>query len=163
MGTPIWAIEGVALDSTSDMVDNSLGDKVTDLLSSVSTLIQVYPTLANGVDVISANADWTLGAFTEIVPALAIANDFHIHGIIIEALNRDAVFEMVLYSGAGDTEVARVRWSQAGGFFGNAFLDTITGVQIAGDSRIRAKFASSNGAAQIATVRISLRYAVFGG
>ena len=73
------------------------------------------------------------------------------------------MFELVLYSGAGDAEVARMRWAQTGGFFGNMFLDTITGVQIAADSRIRAKFASSNGAAQIATARISIRYAIYGG
>jgi hypothetical protein len=163
MATPIWPIEGIALDSTGDMVNGSLGDIALDLLANIDTLIQVYPTLANGIDVVSANADWTLGAFTQIVPASTIGSDFHIHGVIIEALNRDAVFELVLYYGAGDTEVARMRWAQAGGFFGNAFLDTITGTQIPADSRIRAKFASSNGAAQIATVRISLRYAVYGG
>ena len=31
MGTPIWAIEGVALDSTGDLVTNSLGDVVRNL------------------------------------------------------------------------------------------------------------------------------------
>ncbi len=31
MGTPIWAIEGVALDSTGDLVANSLGDVVRSL------------------------------------------------------------------------------------------------------------------------------------
>jgi hypothetical protein len=163
MGTPIWAIEGVALDSTGDMVDDSLGDVTQDLLAHISTLIQVYPTLANGVDVVSANADWTLGAFVEVVPAATITSAFHIHAVCVEALDRDAVFEIVLYAGAGDDEVARVRWAQTGGFFGNMVLNVITGVQIAADSRIRAKLASSNGAAQIATARISLRYAVYGG
>jgi len=32
MGTPIWAIEGVALDSTGDSVTDSLGDKISLLL-----------------------------------------------------------------------------------------------------------------------------------
>ena len=163
MPTPIWPIEGIALDSTGDMVADSLGDKVTDLLANIATIVQVYPTLANGIDVVSANTDWVLGAFTEIVPAVTIGSDFHIHGIIVEALDRDAVFELVLYCGAGDTEVARVRWAQTGGFFGNMSLDTITGVQIPADSRIRAKFASSDGTTLIATVRISLRYAIYGG
>ena len=36
MATPIWAIEGVALDSTGDMVTDSLADKVS-LLRSVLT------------------------------------------------------------------------------------------------------------------------------
>ena len=158
--TEIWAIEGKALGIP---VDGSLGDLVTDLAANINTIVAVYPTLANGIDVISANTDWVLGNVTEIVPATTIGSDFHIHGIIIEALDRDAVFELVMYYGAGDTEVARVRWAQTGGFFGNMSLDTITGVQIPADARIRAALASSNGTALIATARISLRYAIYGG
>jgi len=163
MGTPIWQIEGIALDSTGEMVNNSLADKVTDLLGNINTIVSVYPTLANGVDIVSANTDWVLGTVTEVVPINTITTDFHIHGITIEALDRDAVFELALYAGAGDTEVARVRWAQNGGFFGDRGLDTITGTQIAANSRIRAALASSNGTAQIATVRISIRYAEYGG
>ena len=37
MGIPIWAIEGVALDSTGDSVTDSLGDRVSLLASTLSS------------------------------------------------------------------------------------------------------------------------------
>lgn len=158
MGTPIWQIEGVELDSTGEMVQDSLGDKVTDLLSHINARGEVYPTLAGGATVVSANANWTLGAFATIVPADTITSVFHIHAISIESCDRDAVFELVLYAGDPDVQIAHTRFAITGGFFGN-IQDRITAEKVAANTRIRAKLASSNGAAQIATITMSIRYA----
>jgi hypothetical protein len=156
MTTPIWPIEGVSLGSP---ISGSLGDRVASVYASINTLVQVYPTLAVGAEVVSANTDWVLGAFSEIVPVNTIASDFHIHGINIEACDKDAVFELVLYAGAGDEEVARTRFAIVGGFFGN-IIGLIVGEKIDANSRIRAKLASSDGTANVATISISIRYAL---
>jgi hypothetical protein len=117
----------------------------------------VYPTLANGVDAVSANADWTFGAYVTVVPINTITNRYHIHHVIVEALDRDAVFELALYQGAADDIVASIRLAQNGGFFGNTVY-AIRSEEIAANAQIRARLASSNGAAQIATARISVGY-----
>jgi hypothetical protein len=69
MGTPIWQIEGVALDSTSEMVAGSLADKVTDLLGAVNIKVEVYPTLAVGATVTTGAGAWVEGAFFPVVAA----------------------------------------------------------------------------------------------
>jgi hypothetical protein len=157
MGTPIWAIEGVALDSTSESVDNSLGDLVQSLYNANYTQGRVYPTLAAGATVISANADWTLGALATVIPASTIAVPFHISSVAIETCNQNAIFELALYEGAGDTLVSTVRFAVTGGFFGNS-LYLIPSVKLDADVRIRAALASSDGAANQATITISLVY-----
>lgn len=157
MASPIWPIEEIALDSTGDMVAGSLGDMVDHLYDHLTTTEKVYPTLAAGVDVVTANADWTLGVFSQVVPASTIGTDFHVIDVCIENCNQNAVFEVVLYAGAGDTEVGRIRFAAVGGFWGNARYSIDTD-QIDADSRIRAKAASSDGAANQATITISVGY-----
>ncbi len=116
----------------------------------------VYPTLADGVTVTSHATDWLLGTIVQIVPASAISLDFDIHELVIEAVNTaDKVYELVLYSGAGDVEVGRVRFA-AGSVRGgvpNVFMQTPI---IAADSRIRAQLAIQDGGSK--TAAISLRY-----
>lgn len=159
MGTsPIYYLEEVALNSTGDMVQDSLADKATDLLAHINAESHCYPTMASGATVVSANADWTLGAFAEIVPVNTITSVFHIHAVSIESCDRDAVFELELYAGAGNDMIGQTRFAISGGFFGN-IQDRITCVKVAANSRIQAKLASSNGAAQIATITMSIRYA----
>jgi hypothetical protein len=159
MGTPIWAIEGVALDSTGDLVAGSLGDVVNDINLELSAETLVYPNLTDGVDVVSANADWTLGAYATIVAAGVITDDFHITAIQVENCNQNAVFQLELYSGAGDDLIATLRFSVAGGFFGNMTYRTGAEVTTA-SSQIRARLASSDGLANQATVAVSIRYHV---
>ena len=60
--TKIWPIEGIALDADSDSVNNSLGDLVQSLYNANYTEGRVYPTLAAGASIVSANTDWVLGA-----------------------------------------------------------------------------------------------------
>lgn len=155
--TAIWQIEGVALDADSDMVADSLGDKVTDLLGAVNILVQVHPSLGVGATVSTAAGVWAEGAYFPIVGAGVITNPFHIHGVSVETCTlAGGVFELSLYSGVGHTEVARLRFPVAGGFFGN-IVDLVTGVRIAANSQIDAKLASSIGG--IDTITMSIRYA----
>jgi hypothetical protein len=163
MATPIWPIEGVALDSTGDMVAGdmvagSLTDSINDMrLHSLSRGL-VYPTLAAGATVVSANTDWVLGALATVVPANTITTEFHVHDVSIESCDRDAVFEIVLYYGGGDTEFSRKRFAISGGFFGNVQIP-MTCLKVPANSRVRAALASSNGTAQIATITMSITYA----
>jgi len=156
--TPIWPIEGVALDSTGDLVADSLGAKVTDLLGAVNIYVGVYPTGAVGATVDSGTGAWVESpAYWPVVPVSTITNPFHIHGISIETSSvAAATFELSLYSGVGHTEVARCRFAIVGGFFGN-IVDLVTGVRIAADSQIDAKLRSSVGTPD--TLTISIRYA----
>jgi hypothetical protein len=158
MASPIWPIEGVALDSTGDLVADSLGDKVTDLLGAVNILVGVYPTAAVGATVTSGTGAWVESpAYWPVVPVSTITNPFHIHGICVETCTLAAgVFELSLYAGVGHTEVARCRFSVVGGFFGNV-VDLVTGVRIAADSQIDAKLRCSVGTPD--TLTISIRYA----
>jgi hypothetical protein len=157
MGTPIWPIEGVALDSTGDMVSGSLADRLMRMYDDSYNPVSVYPTMAAGTEVVSANADWTLGAKSEVVPASTITNPFLIHIVSIETCDQDAVFELVLYSGAGDDEVARVRFSVTGGFFGNSVYKMPSAL-VDANSRVRAALASGDGLANQATITISIAY-----
>lgn len=156
--TPIWPLEGVALNSAGDMVADSLADKVTDLLGAVNILVGVYPTGVVGATVTSGTGAWVESpAFWPVVPVDTIRNPFHIHGVSIETSSAAAgTFELSLYSGVGNAEVARCRFSIVGGFFGN-IADLVTGVRIAADSQIDAKLRCSVGAPD--TLTISIRYA----
>jgi len=156
MGTPIWSIEGVAVDSTGEMVDDSLGAMVKHIENHFTNPEKVYPTLANGADLVSG-ADWVLGAFTTVVAGTTITEDFHIIDVAIEACDKNAVMEVVLYAGDPDVEIARFRFAVVGGFWGNSRYSVDTSL-IAANSRIRAKVASSDGTANEATVRISIGY-----
>ena len=119
----------------------------------------MYPTLAAGATVVSGAADWTLGAFATIVPASTITELFHIHCLSIESLDKNATFELVLYSGDADTEVSRTRFTAIGGFWGNAHY-RIDSPFVAANSRIRAKLASSDGLANQATLTMAICYAI---
>ena len=118
---------------------------------------KVYPNLAAGVDVVSANADWTYGAYATVVPANTINNDFHIVAVVIEACDRDAVFQLELYKGVTDKIVTAVRFTVDQGFYGNMVYVLGSG-EIDADSQVEARVASNNGAAEQATVTISVVY-----
>lgn len=132
-------------------------DDTTHLTHHIDARGRAYPTLVAGATIVSANADWTLGTVAEVIPASAITSAYHIHAVSIESCNRDAVFELAIYQGAGDTEISRVRFAISGGFFGNIQIP-ITCEEIEANARIRAALASSNGTAQIATITMSVIY-----
>jgi hypothetical protein len=149
---------GDVIGSKLDTVD---GDSLYALVTSISHSIEserlVYPTLANGATVVSANVDWTFGAYATVVPAATIASDFHVLGLVIEACDRDAVFQLELYRGAGDDLITAIRFAVQGGFFGNQVY-IVGSEHIDANDRIRARLASSNGTAQIATIALSIVY-----
>jgi len=131
-------------------------DKVKVLLEHNHGRQYVYPALADGVTLTSHNDDWDLGVIVEIVPANTIAADFDIHEVLIEDVNtKDKTYELVLYSGGGDTEVGRVRFSSAtdkGGVPNGCMMTPL----IAANSRIRAQLAIQDGGGK--TVSMSIRY-----
>jgi len=155
--SPINPIEAIALDSTGALIAGSLGDYVTESYNHTHTENLVHPTLSNGIDVISANVNWTLGNFAMIVAANGIAAEYHPVLVYIEACDQNAVIELVLYQGGGDAEIGRIRFAVVGGFWGNAAYEIDT-PHVAANARIRAKVASSNGGGAIATVRMSIGY-----
>jgi hypothetical protein len=75
----------------------------------------------------------------------------------VEAANWDGVYELVLYQGAGDIEISRVRFAVAQGYFGNSYY-VLGGTLVPAGARIRAAVAFSDGLAHIATVRVSICY-----
>ncbi len=123
--------------TTSTVFDELLNDHV-------HTASRVYPTLANGVDVLGGAA-WTLGNFVEIVPVNTITSRFDIHYLSIESLSVNEVYEIVLYACAGQDEVGRVRVTK------NANLDAVMNIPIQtpiipANCKVDAKSASESGA-----------------
>lgn len=150
------------VDVIGNKNDTDAGDSLYALLTDVKEHTHcvelVYPTLANGATVVSAAADWTLGAYATIVPASTITSDFHIHGVSLESMDKNAVFQLEIYYGAADVLVTQVRFAVQGGFFGNSFY-RIASIEVPADSRIRARLASSDGLANQATATIAIAYA----
>lgn len=148
-------------DVIGSKTDNNLGTSLYARLDELYDQWQaerlVYPTLAAGATIVSANANWTYGAYAIIVPASTITANFHIFSISIEACDRDATFQLEVYKGAADDIVTAVRFNITGGFFGNQVM-FLGSEEIDANSQVRARLASSNGAAQIATIQASIIY-----
>jgi len=144
--------------------DPAVASDVADILATATILAayfsnqgRVYPTLAAGATIISAATDWGLGAIAQIIPAATVTSDYYLHSVNIETCDKNGIFELVLYQGAGDAEITRLRFAIAGGFFGNSFF-TLNGPLVPANARIRAQLASSDGLANQATITISLCY-----
>jgi hypothetical protein len=161
MGTsPIHYLEEVVLNSTGDAIEGSLSNRVIGLYNANYTLGRVYPTLTDGVTVLSDNTDWGLGAFTTIVPANQIASAYHLSAVVVETCNRDGVFEMPIYYGAGQTLMSTIRFSYLGGFFGNSIYLTPS-VKIPANDKIDVKLAYSDGfTVGVATITVSVIYRI---
>jgi hypothetical protein len=144
-------------NKTDTHVGNSLYSHAETIDDHVHSASKVYPTLADGVTVTATTAGttWTLGALVEIVPASTITVDFDIHHVSIEALSANSVYELVLYAGAGDTEIGRVRFTKNAVMDGTMNIPMQTPI-IAANSRIRAAIATTNDNGE--TADISLFY-----
>jgi hypothetical protein len=119
----------------------------------------VHPTLAAGATIVSAAANWTLGAYATIVPAATITADFIMQTFTVESCNNDGVFEIEFYHGATDILFAAYRFAVNGGFFGvPSPLPRTSSPVIPANSQIRARLASSDGAANQATLTVSIGY-----
>ncbi|KKN53504.1 hypothetical protein LCGC14_0602010 [marine sediment metagenome] len=153
------AIDSVLNSSIEQVVGNKSDTHDGDSLKAfthtmnehVHNQSRVYPTLANGLDVISG-AGWVLGEFKEIVPNAAIGSDFDIHYISIEALSANETYELVLY--AVTTEIGRVRFIKNAVQDGTMNIPFQCDIQPAG-TQIQAKLATESGAD---TARISIFY-----
>jgi hypothetical protein len=152
---PVWIVSSDgSIVSFTELED--INARILRMYDDNYQPVKVYPTLAAGATVISGGAAWALGAVAEVMPAATCTTDFLIKNITIETINIAAgTFELVLYSGAADDEIARVRFSIVGGFFGNTVFVMPSALVVA-NSRIRAALACSAGAAT-ATVSISYR------
>lgn len=151
------AVNSAANSSVEQVVGNKSDTHVGDSAMAILHILnehahvhsEVYPTLANGEDVVSGAA-WVLGVFKEIVPVNTINEVFDIHYISIEELSANDVYELVLY--AATVEIGRVR------FIKNAVQDGTVNVPFQCDmqpanTQIQAKLATSSGGD---TARISL-------
>jgi len=147
------SVDFVVMSASVEDIDNRTLRMYDDTYLPVS----VYPTLAAGITIVSSAVNWTLGAVTEIVPAGTIGSNFLIKGVTVESMSKDGVYELVLYSGAADDEVARVRFAIENGFFGGTIFPTPS-VIVTANSRIRAALACSAGGAGAATSTISIMY-----
>ena len=129
---------------------NSILADVHTVLEHIHTASKVYPTLVAGVAVAGAAGAWGLGSFVEIVPNAGIGSAFDIHYISVEALDDNAVYELVIY--AVETEIGRVRFTKNANQDGIANVPFITAI-IPGGTQIQAKLASSTGNS-VATISI---------
>jgi len=84
----------------------------------------VYPSLAAGVAVVSANADWEFGAYATVIPENVIDAAFHIRGVSIESCDRNAVFQLELYKYPEDEVVTAIRFAVAGGILRKSSVHT---------------------------------------
>lgn len=118
---------------------------------------KVYPTLADGVTLDTSVVAWTLGTLVEIIPASTITEDFDIHAIDVESISANGEFELVLYQGAADVEIGRIRFVRS--TVQSATLNTpIQTPLVPANARIRAAVASAAGTQ---SVIVSLRYHVY--
>jgi hypothetical protein len=160
MPTPIWPIEGVPLESDVAAVAGSLGYRIVRMYDDLYQPVGVYPTGVAGATIITAGTNWTLGTVAQIVPATTIHSPFLIQTVTVETLtgaNIEGVYELVLYQGAADTEVARVRFSAFGGFFGMAVF-RMPSALVPADSRVRGALMFSNAVAGAVTSTVSITY-----
>ena len=160
MPTPIWPIEGVALESSDAAVAGSLAYRVLRMYDDLYSPVSVYPTVAGGAPIVSSGVAWAMGVVAQIVPAATILNPFLIHMVTIEtltAVNIEGVYELVLYQGGADAEVARVRFSVFGGFFGMGVFKMPSAL-VPASARVRGALAFSNAAAGAATITVSIAY-----
>lgn len=136
---------------------NSLYSRIDEVYDGLITERKVYPTLVAGATVASANTNWAYGSYAVVIPATTITTDFHIVAVSIESCDRDATLQLELYKGAADDIITAVRFNITGGFFGNQVY-VIGSEHIDANAQVRARLASSNGLAQIATITISVVY-----
>ncbi len=166
-GTQVPDVDSTANDTVRDVVGNRDDGHSTSTLRGESHSAEdhfhspskVYPTLADGVTVTAQAADWGVaGALAEIIPASTITSDFDIHFINIEDVSAARVYELILYQGASDVEVGRIRFAKTAGL--DPVLDrrVQTGI-IPANARIRARLTSGGVVAD--TVDITLQYHMY--
>ena len=141
---------------------NSLYSKVSSILSQVANISKVYPTLADGVQVIAGVGAWQLGSFAVVVPASTITSNFSIYSISIEDyLGGAGAFELILYSGANgaEVEICSTRIYRSGTYGYAGMVNVRTPITL-GNSQIKAKLASQTGGSQSLVISIYYNLAI---
>jgi hypothetical protein len=113
----------------------------------------VYPTGAGGVTVTGAAGAWTLGAFTEIIPADTVVEDFDLHWVNVEGVSASGLFELVLY--AVEVEICRTRFTVLG-TPANVIIPAIriqTPIFVK-NTQVQAKIMNSAGGSESATISV---------
>jgi hypothetical protein len=133
---------------------NSLYGRAEALTEHAHSSGKVYPTLDDGVTITGAAEAWTLGNFTEIVPANTITSALDIHYINFEDVSANDVYEIVLYAGAlaSEVEIGRIRTYKTPASF--APPSPFQCVIQPANTRISAKLASKSGGSDTATISI---------
>jgi len=164
---PVPAQNSADNDYIQKVIGNKTDNRNGDSLYALAHVMEehdhaaanVYPSLASAVEVTSASAVWTLGAFAEIVPASAITSAFDIHFINVDSVSAVDSYELWLYSGAVSSEVliGKARFSKTANIspVSNSPFQTI--IQPA-NTRISAKLAVESANARIAAVSISYHF-----
>jgi hypothetical protein len=153
--TNISDVVGSKLDTHDG---NSIYGRVGELYDQFQVERKCYPTLAAGATVVSAAGAWNYGNYAVVVPANTITKDYHILHVIIETSTvGDGVFQLGLYKGALDELVTEIRFSITGGFYGNSVY-MVGSEEVEANSQIRARLASSVGAATITASVIYLEH-----
>lgn len=156
-------VNGAGNSTINQLIGNRLDDEATastiyaflhDLWEGLHHAQLLYPDLAVPVTVTTHADAYTLGNFAEIVPANAIATEFHIHHLHLSTPSANGQYVLVLYEGT--TELARVSFSRTDK------KDDVEGLDVRmahcpANSQIQAKLASSN-AASPDTVNVRLWY-----
>lgn len=141
-----------------------IGDtnRLASLYDHITAAGLVYPTGAAGATVLTGVAVWTWSvAYNPVVPINTINSRYHIHSVTIETCNvgTDAVYELQLYRGVANVPVASIRFSVAGGFFGNQVYP-VSAALIGPGEQVDARCMSSDGLAHPATLTISVCYCI---
>jgi len=136
-------------------------DKLDVLDEHFHSLSQVYPHLANPVQLQKAAGAWAaFPAPTEIIPVNTVAADFDIHFISVSTISANGSYLLALYMGAALSEVLIGEFD----FYRNA-VQSQEGSQpfqtiiIPANTRISASISSSNAAQD--TCFIKLRFHVY--
>jgi len=87
--------------------EESIFGNLNALYKHIHSPANVYPTLADGVNVTGGAGAWAIGSVVELIPAGAIAVPFDIHYLNIEVASATDVYEIILYNTTG--EIGRVR------------------------------------------------------
>jgi len=146
--------------TTHTATNQSLLGYQNSLYQHVHQQARVYPTLADGIVVTGGVAAWTLGNFVEIIPANQITTAFDIHYVVVEGASVTDIFEFVLYSGLGgsEVEIGRIRIDRESAQSGASNAPIQIPAQLA-NTRISAKVASKSGGND--TVTISIYYHIY--
>lgn len=117
---------------------------------------KVYPTLADAKIITASATGWTLGTIVEIIPADTITEYFDIHWVDISDLSDVDQYELVLYSGAAESEeeIGRVVLAKTSNFAQGGAVPIQVPVQ-SPNTRISAALASKAGSS---TVDVKLYY-----